>query len=198
MSDHGIELSHDKPRLAGPRLSALGTVPTAAQRARNQGPDGRALPRNKLAANRAAKSAAKRHLVAARARIRAAVQKALDDGAAPEVAALAGEESDRILADALTHYLSARRDLTSDSVLVVGPLALFGAELAVANALVAEAVKAGITTPAGIALHDRALAAEQSMTRLMTASIAAAKALGGRRPKRTKLAQIEAAAEAPE
>lgn len=190
-----IERSHGKPRLTAPRPTDIGTVATDGERHRNQGPDGRALHGNQLAKNRGAKRAAKRHLLEARARVRSAVQDALSRGAAPEEAEQAVNASDRVLSDALAFYEAARSEAGSSLLFVIGPCAFFGAELAIGNYLLAEAAKAGLTTERGMLLHDRAMACEQAAARAMTAALAAAKALGGKKKGRSKLETILAAGE---
>lgn len=180
---HTIELSHDKPRLTGPRPSDIGTVPTGEDRSNNHNPDGTFAPRNGAAKDRAAKRRLKHHMLEARARVAAAVQGALSRGLAPEEAENAANASDVILASALAYYDKARRELGSSSIFVIGPCVFYGAELAIANYLTSEAAKAGLTTEAGMLLHDRALASEQAATRALTAALAATKALSGRKRK---------------
>jgi hypothetical protein len=87
---HTIELSHDKPRLTGPRPTDLGTVPTGEDRHQDQDRLGRWLPGNQGAKDRGARTAIKAPYRAAKKRI----AEAIAQGHVPAVA-------DVLLRDAL-------------------------------------------------------------------------------------------------
>lgn len=188
MTLHTIEQSHGKPRLTGPRLTALGTVPTAGERSLNHTARGTFASGNDAARERASKAALRRPYREARKRVR----EALAAGAEPEVA-------DLLLTDALSVYLAAHRELGGGRVLTEGGVIAYATGATLAGYYTAEAVKAGLLTEQGMLLHDRALACEAASSRGLTAALAATKALGRRRPGKTRApSYFEAEGEAAE
>lgn len=185
---HTIEFSHEKPRLTAPRLTDLGTVPTGEDRSRDHAPNGTFAHGNQAAVGRPARTALRAPYREAEKRI----SEALASGAVPS-------DSDRLLADALAVFHSARRELGSGSAFVQGPTIAYAAETVLAGFFMRAAADAGFLTDRGMQLHDRALACEQAAARAMTAALAAAKALGARRPKKNRALEfIEAAGEPTE
>jgi hypothetical protein len=170
---HTIELSHGKRRLTAPRPTALGTVPTDEDRSRDHTAAGTFAPGNQAAVGRSARSALRAPYRAAEKRI----SEALASGNTPS-------DSDRLLTDALAVFHSARRELGSGSAFVQGPTIAYAVETVLAGYFMSHAASVGFLTDAGMLLHDRALACEQAAARAMTAALAAAKALSGRRKKR--------------
>jgi hypothetical protein len=183
-----FEPSHGKVRLVGPRLSALGTVPTGEDRRRNHTAAGTFAPGNDAARERASKAGMRRPYRQARKR----VHEALASGVDPS-------EADALLTDAFAVYLTVRRELGAGSAFIEGPAIFYAAESILAGYYMRAAADAGFLTELGMQLHDRALACEQAAARAMTAALAAAKALGGKKkPKNAILAAIDAAGEAAE
>jgi hypothetical protein len=185
---HTIELSHEKPRLTAPRPSALGTVPTAGERSPDHDERGRFTRDNSAATERASKAGMRRPYRQARKRVREALASGVEPGAA-----------DVLLADAFGVYLAARREFGAGRTLTEGPAIAYGVETILAGYFTEQAALAGFLTDEGARLHDRALACEQAAARALTAGLAAAKALGCRRPGKTKVpSYLEAEGEAVE
>lgn len=184
---HTIEQSHGKPRLTRPRPTDLGTVPTGADRSRDQDAAGRFTHGNQAARGRGARSALRAPYRAAARRI----SEALDVGAEPETA-------DVLLHDAMLVFETARAELGSRSVFVQGPTIAYAIETTLAGYFHAAAAKAGHDTDAGAALLERAQSCETHAARAMTAALAAVKALGGKRQRKTLsiVQQIEREADA--
>jgi hypothetical protein len=165
-----IEASHGKDRLTGPRPTDIGTVPTAEDRSRDHTAAGTFALGNQAAVGRSARTALRSPYRAAEKRI----SEALASGAEPS-------DSDRLLADALAVFHSARRELGSASAFVQGPTIAYAVETILAGYFMSEAAAAGFMTDRGLALHERAMACEQAAGRAMTAALAATKALSARR-----------------
>jgi hypothetical protein len=168
---HTIELSRDKPRLTGPRLSDVGTVDTADERSRNHKADGTFAPRNEAAKGRRAKMALTRDVRMARRRC----EDALRDAVEPS-------EADRLIADAEALYREAKRDVGHTSIVVVSPALTFAINTVLAGYYMNATAKAGFATKEGERLLSLAHACEQHAQRAMTAMLAAAKALGSGKP----------------
>jgi len=168
-----IEKSHGRPRLTAPRLTDLGTVPTAQERSQNHTAKGTFADKNKAAVGRSAKAAVRKPYGEAEGRISAAL-----------VANTEPSASDRLLADALAVFHAARRELGSGSAFVQGPTIAYAAETILAGYFMSEAAQAGFLTDRGMQLHERAMACETQAARAMTAALAATKALGGRKTRR--------------
>jgi hypothetical protein len=184
-----IEQSHGKPRLTAPRPTDLGTVETGADRRRDHKSDGTFAPGNQAAVGRSARAAVRAPYLAAEKRI----SEALASGTEPT-------ESDRLLSDALAVFHAARRELGVSSAFVQGPTIAYSVETILAGFFTKAAADAGFLTERGMKLHERALACEQAAARAMTAALAAAKAVTGKRaPKGANaiLAAIEAAGADP-
>lgn len=167
-----IEQSHGKPRLTAPRLSDVGTVPTADEPSKDRLDGGRFAPGNQVAANRSAKRALTAPLRAARTRL-----QDLGEGLPRPVA-------DELLTDAMAVYGSARLELGSSSVFVLANAVSFATESVLAGYLTKLAAQAGFDTEKGAAYLEQAQRCEQCAQRAMTAALAATKALSGRKPKR--------------
>jgi hypothetical protein len=181
-----VEQSHGKSRLIGPRPSDLGTVDTAAERSAERDALGRFQPGNQIAVGRGARKALRAPYRAAEQRI----GEALATGSEPTVA-------DVLLRDALHVFNAARAELGSRSVFAQGPTIAYAVETVLAGFFMREAAAAGFTTERGLELHERAMACETQAARAMTAALAAAKALGGRKAAHANavIARIEREAE---
>lgn len=180
---HTFEVSHGKPRLTAPRPTDLGTVEPVGDRGRDHDAKGRFVPGNRAAVGKSARRALTAPLRAARTRVREAV-----GGEARPVA-------DELLNDALAVFGSVRVELDSRSVLVLGPAVTYATETVLAGYFVKLAAEKGLETEEGARLLGLAHACETQATRALTAALAAAKAVGGRKkvgPNRI-LAAIEAA-----
>jgi hypothetical protein len=184
-----IEPSHGKARLTAPRPSDLGTVPTGEDRERDHDSRGLFVPGNQAAVGRGARGALRAPYEAARKR----VGEALASGTT-------SSDADQVLTDALAVFHAVRRELGSGSAIVQGPAIAYAVETILAGYFTKEAATAGFLTERGMLLHDRALACEQAAARAMTAALAAAKALSGRRKSAGNriLEAIEAAGTAAE
>jgi hypothetical protein len=171
---HTIEASHGKPRLTQPRPTDLGTVATEDERARDRVAGGKFAPGNKAAAGRTAKRALTAPLRAARKRLQEAGE------------AVVPSDADALLSDAMAVYASARLELGSASVFVLGPTVAFATETVLAGYFAKQAATAGFETERGLELLDAAHRCETQAQRAMTAALAAMKAL----PKRGRAARV--------
>jgi hypothetical protein len=167
-----VEQSHGKARLTAPRLSDVGSVPTDGELSRDRGERGQFAPGNRAAADRSSKRALTAPLRAARKRLQ-------DLGEA-----LPRPVADELLRDALAVYGSARVELGSSSVFVLANIVSFATESVLAGYFTKQAADSGFETEPGAAYLEQAQRCEQCAQRAMTAALAAAKALSGRRPKR--------------
>jgi hypothetical protein len=165
-----IEQSHEKPRLTAPRLSNLGTVGTGGDRGRNHDDKGHFTTANTAARDRSAKRALTAPLRAARKRL----EKASD---------LPASVADELLRDALAVYGSAKAELGSSSVFVLANVVAFATESVLAGYFAKQSAEMGFDTERGGELLELAHRCETQSQRAMTAALAAAKALGGRKPQ---------------
>ena len=170
-----IEQCRDKPRLTRKRMSNLGTVGTVDERSRDRAEGGRFAVGNKAASGRAAKRALTAPLRAARKRLQEAGE------------AVPPSDADALLSDAMAVYASARLELGSASVFVLGPTVAFATETVLSGYFAKLAADAGFDTERGLELLVVAQRCETQAARAMTAALAATKALGEKRPKREGL-----------
>jgi len=183
-----IEQSHGKPRLTRPRMSDVGSVDTEGERRQNHNPDGTFATRNEAAKGRRAKMALTRDVRMARRRCEEAIRAAVEPS-----------EADRLTADAEALYRETKRDVGHTSILVLAPGLTFAINTVLAGHFMNGAAVAGFATEEGERLLGLAHDCEQHAQKAMTAMLAAAKALGSRKPARNPiLAAIEAAGHEPE
>jgi hypothetical protein len=105
----------------------------------------------------------------------------------------------QVARDALALYAAAKRSVGCTAPLVLARLLRNAVNDVLADRLTAEALKAGVATERGAALLELAHRCEQRAERNLIAALAAAKALGGRKPERNPLhADILAAGELAE
>ncbi len=168
---HTIELSHDKPRLTGPRLSDVGTVPSATEPSPDRVEQGRFAPGNQVAAGRSAKQAIRRPLKDALRRVEDAIRDAVEPS-----------EADVLVADAEAVCREAMRSVGAPSILVLAPAVRFATNSVLAGHLTNKAAEAGFTTEEGERLLGMAHQCEQQALRASTAMLANAKALGSAKP----------------
>jgi uncharacterized protein YdbL (DUF1318 family) len=151
-----IERSHGKPRLTRPRLSDTPLVPTDLnRRRRDHASDGRFKPGNAAAGGRGAKGVIERPEESAQA----ALGSLANDG-----------ERARLVQDIRTLYRATKRDLASDSPIVLASAATFARECVLAGYLLTKAVAEGITSPRGMQLLELA---QKSEARAERASVLA-------------------------
>lgn len=130
-----VRTSHNRAYLERPRLDEAGTVPTDADRRRqNHGADGRFAPGNAAAFGRGAKGAIERPEEG----ILKALGGAVTDA---EVAAL--------VRDVRTLYTATKRELGCHSPIVLASCATFARETVAAGALSSAAVRVGLTSELG-------------------------------------------------
>lgn len=176
-----VEQSHGKPRLTGPRPSDLGAVEPGDERARNHDAKGRFAPGNAAGRDRSAKRALTAPLRAARRRLLEAVNQP-------------GAVADELLRDALAVYGSAKVELGSSSVFVLANVVSFATETVLAGYFAKQAAADGFDTPRGAELLELAHRCESQSQRAMTAALAAAKALSGRKAPRNHILEAITAA----
>lgn len=170
-----FERSHGKLRPGLPRLAELGSGDdTARSRTAGRDASGRFVPGNR---------------VSVRSGDKAAVKALLGEGAGDGAAGAVARDAARI-ARALVG------DMPNDRPAVRLLCTLAGRAAALAGWLTGEAEKAGLGTPAGLDLVDRATAQGQRAERLLVSALGTAKAVGGARdddgPTPTALAALAA------
>ena len=180
---HTIELSHDKPRLTAPRLSDVGTVPSASEPSPDRANRGQFAPGNQAAKGSHAKRAVTRQVRDARRRVEEAIRDAVDP-----------TEADQLMADAWAVYCDAKRDVGHRSILVVAPAVHFASNTILAGYFKNAATASGLKTEEAERLLGLAWQCEQQALRASTAMLANAKALGAKPVKNQALAAIEARA----
>lgn len=188
---YDLEISHGKSRLTHPRPTALGTDETGAVPSEGRAARGRFGRGNKEAAESGAKRALRRSYAEARERIKEALARGGEDASLPE--------ADVLLGDALRVHLAGMRELRVPSVYVQGPSLVYAIESVLHGYFMEAAARAGFLTERGAELKAMADTCATAQGRAMTACLAAAKFLGGRRKRKSSaLASIEAAGEAVE
>ncbi|HVU05227.1 MAG TPA: hypothetical protein VHE30_25940 [Polyangiaceae bacterium] len=170
MSAALFEKSHGKLRAIAQRPSDQSPIDTDALPRRDRHPNGWFKAGNQAAKGSRGKALNVKHLRAARRRL----QEARSRGETPS-------RSDVVLDAALTRYESARRELGTESLLVLTPVSVWAENTERARDLGELADAAGVATPEGERLLARRDALEGRATRALTAALAAAAALGPRR-----------------
>lgn len=185
-----FEQNRGKVRLIPTRPTDIGAVPAGGDRDRDHDAKGRFMPGNKAGVGKSARRALTAPLRAARARVREATQ---------------GEPAsvgDELLSHALAVFGSVGLELDTRSVLVGGPAVTYATETILGGYFVKQAIERGLETEEGARLLGLAHACETQATRALTAAMAAAKAISGRKkasPEESRIvAAIDAAGESVE
>jgi hypothetical protein len=181
-----IEDSHGRPRLTAPRLSDVGTVPSASEPSPDRAARGRFAPGNQAAKGSHAKRAVTRQVRDARRRVEEAIRDAVDPS-----------EADQLMADAWAVYCDAKRDVGHRSILVVAPAVHFASNTILAGYFKNAATASGLKTEEAERLLGLAWQCEQQALRASTAMLANAKALNGKRGRESDFASLVAAASKP-
>lgn len=183
---HTLEASHGRLRLTAPRLSDVGTVPSACEPSPDRVDGGLFAPGNKIAEGRSAKQAVRRPLKQARRRLEDAIARAVEPS-----------EADQLIADADAVCREAMRSVGHGSILVLAPAVRFAVNSILAGHYSNKATEVGLTTEEGERLMGLAHGCEQQMLRASTAMLANAKALDGKRGRESDLSSLVAAASRP-